>query len=82
MWCFDEDCNRKDRDVDVYDGLFKEDEHYVAFDSPGELIEKIRYYKDNEKERMKIVNNAYQNAIENHTWDNRAEKFIKVVESL
>jgi len=82
MWGFDKNCNRQDRDVDVYDGLFEEDKHYVAFDSLDELAEKVRYYRDNEAERKVIVNNAYQNAIKYHTWDSRAEKFMKIVENV
>ena len=79
MWCFDEDCNRKDRKVNVYEDLFEEDKHYIAFSSLGELREKILFYKDNDEERMKIVNNAYEYAVNNHTWDHRADKFIDVV---
>jgi len=79
MWCFDENCNRKDRDVDVYGELFEEDKHYVAFESPEELKEKVLYYKENEDERKKIVNNAYEHALKNHTWDNRAEQFLETI---
>ena len=79
MWCFDESCNRKDRDVDVYGELFEEDKHYVAFESPEELKEKVLYYKENEDERKKIVNNAYEHALKNHTWDNRAEQFLETI---
>ena len=79
MWCFDENCNREDREVDVYEGLFEEDKHYIAFSSLGELKEKILFYRDNEEERMKIVNNAYEHALNNHTWAHRADKFIDVV---
>lgn len=79
MWSFDDDCNRKDRDVNVYEGLFEEDVHYVAFDSPEELRQKVLFYKNNEAARLKIVQAAYENAIKNHTWDNRAEKFINVI---
>ncbi len=82
MWGFDHNCNRVDKDIDVYAGLFEEDKHYVAFETPGELLEKVRYYKENETERMKIVNQAYDNAIENHTWDARADKFMNVVRSI
>ena len=82
MWCFDHDCNRVDRDVNVYEGLFEEDKHYVAFASPEELVEKIRYYKENESARKEIVEAAYKNAMENHTWDHRAAKFINVLEQL
>jgi len=76
MWCFDKNANRKDRDLNVYDSLFQENIHYVAFDSPEELREKIVYYKDNEEERKRIVNNAYTHALQNHTWLHRAQKFI------
>jgi hypothetical protein len=82
MWCFDEDCNRSDKNVDVYENLFEEDKHYVAFETPEELIEKVRYYKDNESERRQIVDQAYLHTIDHHTWNNRAETFIKCIEGL
>jgi len=82
MWGFDHNCNRIDTEKNVYDGLFEEDKHYVAFDSPGELLEKIRYYKQNEHERQKIVQQAYEHSIKNHTWDARAKKFLKVIEQI
>ena len=82
MWCYDEDCNRKDRNINVYEGLFEEDVHYVAFDTLEELREKILFYKNNEPARTKIVNNAYQHALENHTWDKRADKFLQAVKEI
>ena len=77
VWCFDENLNRCDRDVNVYEDLFEEDVHYVAFDSVTELEDKVKFYKDNEDARLKIVKNAYEHAIKHHTWDNRAESFLK-----
>ena len=82
MWCFDDSANRKDRKINVYDGLFLEDEHYVAFNSPEELREKINFYKNNEQERIRIVNNAHEYALKNHTWRHRAQKFIDSINSL
>ena len=70
-------CNRFD-----YLGLFKEDEHCIMFDSVEELAEKVKYYTDpsNESERMKIVNAAYDLAINNHTWRNRGAVLNAVLE--
>ena len=79
MWCFDEDCNRKDRNVDVYGELFERDKHYIDFSTPGELREKILYYRDNETARQEIVRNAHEHVKEFHTWDNRADKFLEII---
>jgi hypothetical protein len=81
-WCFDNNCNKVDKQVDVYEGLFKEDEHFVAFENMQELEEKIKYYKENENERTRIVHQAYKNASENHTWSNRADKLLEVLRGL
>lgn len=80
MWCFDENCNRRDKDVNVYENLFEENKHYVAFETPEEFKEKVLFYKNNESARLKIVHNAYDHVMKNHTWEKRAEKFLNVAE--
>lgn len=42
----------------------KPGEHYVDFSSPDELIEKIKYYSENENERNKIAENGYNKYLE------------------
>ena len=49
------------------------------FDTKEELHEKIEYYLNNDEERMKIVNNAYNHALKNHTYNTRADKFLESI---
>ena len=81
-WCFDFDGNRISKNVNVYDGLFEEDKHYIGFENINEFIQKTRYYKSNTKARQEIIDAAYDHCIKHHTWDNRADKVIKILESL
>jgi spore maturation protein CgeB len=46
------------------------------FSSLEELEEKIRYYLNNEDERMQIIHNAYELVEEKHTWDHRGKFMI------
>jgi len=41
------------------ENFLKPNVHYVEFENEADLIEKINYYLDNEKERDYIVNNGY-----------------------
>jgi len=69
-------CNRFDR---VYSGIFEEDKHCIMFDSLDELEEKLRHYLKNDDERMKIVSNAKDHVLNNHTWMHRAEKLTNTL---
>ena len=70
-------CNRFDK---VYDDLFEEDKHCVMFSSLKELEDKIRFYLNNEDQRIKIVNQAKSHVLENHTWAHRAKKINTILE--
>ena len=69
-------CNRFDR---VYDDLFEEDKHCIMFESLDELEEKLRYYLKNDDERMKIITDAKDHVLNNHTWMHRAEKITNTL---
>ena len=65
-------CNRmvmtdrlsSDRGLDT---LFTDGENIVFYDSMEDAIEKIEFYSNNDKERLRIANNGYQNVLNNHT---------------
>tara|TARA_R110000796_G_scaffold72879_2_gene164383 strand:- start:1013 stop:1933 length:921 start_codon:yes stop_codon:yes gene_type:complete len=69
-------CNRFDR---VYDNIFEEDKHCIMFGSLSELEEKIRYYINNDDKRMKIVKQAKDHVLNNHTWAHRAKKIKDIL---
>ena len=69
-------CNKMDN-LEIYGDMLKDGFNCVMFSTIEEFIEKIKYYLSNEEERMKIVNNAYQDFLENQTWDVRVKDLIK-----
>ncbi|MBW2310379.1 MAG: glycosyltransferase [Deltaproteobacteria bacterium] len=64
---------------DVF-SLFKDGEHLISFDNPGELIEKIKYYLDHYEERERIALQGREEVLKNHTYEHRIEKLLSVVE--
>ncbi|MDD3321946.1 MAG: glycosyltransferase [Paludibacter sp.] len=57
---------------------FKKDEIATA-DDPDEWIQKIDYYLNHEAERKVIAQNARKRALKEHTWDKRADDFIRFI---
>lgn len=58
--------------------LFREDEHYIGFDSVGEAVEKILYYNQNLDQSFEIAK-AGQAAVQPHTWDARIATILEAV---
>ena len=58
--------------------FFEEDKEIVTFKTIEELIEKIKYYIDNEDERLKIVQKAYEKNL-NNTYFNRIKNIINII---
>jgi spore maturation protein CgeB len=52
----------------------------VAIDDPYQWIEKIDYYLNNESEITLISQKAREKALKEHTWHNRADAFLKMVD--
>ena len=71
-------CNKMDN-LKIYGDMLKDGFNCIMFSTIQEFIEKIKYYLSNEEERMKIVNNAYQDFLKNQTWDIRVKELIKKV---
>lgn len=51
--------------------IFTEGKEIEYYQSPKEAVKKILYYLDQSKERELIGYNGQQNAIKNHSWENR-----------
>lgn len=60
--------------------MYKDKENIVFYDINrlDELEEKVKYYLNNEEERQKIVENAYEITSQYNTWDNRAEEILEI----
>lgn len=63
--------------------LFEENKEAVYFSNDCELLEKVKYYLENEKERLSISNNGYHKCInKDYSYDNRIIEILKKVENL
>ena len=56
--------------------LFKEDVHYVGFDSDKELFEKTDYYLRNDVERKKIASAGYEEVRARHSLELRLQTLL------
>ena len=68
-----------DNQRDVF-SLFKDGEHLIRFDNPGELVEKIKYYLDHPDERKEVAKRGRKEVLKNHTYEHRIETLLSVVE--
>jgi spore maturation protein CgeB len=60
-------CNRMIEKI--YENFAIDKFNCVMFDDENDFIQKFKYYIENEKERLNIVNNAYNHFKENLSWD-------------
>jgi glycosyltransferase involved in cell wall biosynthesis len=60
-------------------GKYFTEEEVVAFDEPVKLIEQIDYFLQHEDERAEMSRRSMQKANAQHTWNNRASDFIRVI---
>ena len=60
----------------IYEDMFIDKFNCIMFDDENDFIEKFKYYIKNEKERLKIVNNAYNYFINNITWHHEIKKLL------
>lgn len=67
-----------DNQRDVF-SLFKDGEHLICFDNPGELVEKIEHYLDHPDERERIALQGREEVLKNHTYEHRIEKLLSIV---
>jgi len=72
-------CSRVEDDS-VYSDMIKEDENCVMFSTEDEFFDKAIYYLENEDERMKIVNQAYNHFTNSLTWKHRAQEIKLILE--
>jgi len=57
--------------AEEYDAYFKAGSDVATWETPGELIEKIRYYLDHDAERAAIAQAGRRRALAEHTWNRR-----------
>ena len=67
-------CNRMPQKV--YEDIVIDKTNCVMFDDENDFVNKCKYYLEHEEERMKIVNKAYENFLERHTWEHKVNNLI------
>ena len=66
-----------------YENAFIDCYNCVMYENDlSDLMEKVDYYLNNEMERTKIVEQAYEDAINNHTYTARAMQFVELIKKL
>ena len=60
---------------------YEEGKEIACFESPEELVDKVRYYLANEQERLQIAKAGYERCINENSFSNRAQVIIDKYES-
>lgn len=60
--------------------MYKDNESIVFYDvnKENDLVEKVKYFLNNEQERNRIIENAYEITSTYNTWDNRADEILQI----
>ena len=56
--------------------LFEVGKEIEVFRSSGELVDKVRYYLENNDQRLSIARLGHEKFLKDHTWRNRVQQFI------
>ena len=61
------------------DTLFREGEHFVAYDGLDDLVEVIRFYLEHDDERERIARQGYELVLSKHTYRIRVEEMLDMI---
>jgi len=61
------------------ENLFTIGEHLDIYNSKQELLDKVKFYLSNDELRNKISESGYNHVRKNHTFVNRAEEILKII---
>lgn len=62
--------------------FFEEGKEIVCFDTAEEMLDKIDYYLSHDAERERIAQAGRERALRDHTWAQRVERMVKLMEEL
>jgi len=60
--------------------LFELDREVVAYTSPDDCVEKIRYLLDHENEREAIARAGQERTLKEHTYYHRMQELVDIVQ--
>ena len=61
--------------------LFTIGKNIITYNDKLDLIDKIKYYLNNEDERNEITKNSFNHVKENHTYNNRAKQLVEIIKN-
>lgn len=62
--------------------MFETRKEIETYQNENELIEKIKYYLNNPKERQKIAKKGHERAYRDHTAEKRVKRIIEIIEEI
>lgn len=62
-----------------FSDCYVENQDYVCFESPDDMMSKIEYYLIHEKERTEIAKNGYEKTLKKHTFLHRVNEIINII---
>lgn len=65
--------------VKGYKDIFIEDREMVSFKSPKEMVEKVRFYLNDDKNREMIAEQGYRRTLQEHTYTYRIMQLLKII---
>lgn len=66
--------------LEELDLVAKRDVEYISFTHDKECLEKVEYYLDHPEEAEKIFQAQLKNIKENHTYENRVEEILRILD--
>jgi spore maturation protein CgeB len=59
--------------------LFEPDKEVLAYNSPDECVEKVKYYLEHEAERLAIAKAGQDRTLQQHTYFHRMQEYMQIV---
>ena len=59
---------------------FKDGDEIVLYKNNYNLLKKVKFYLNNDQERIRIANNGYKRLLKEHTYEHRIKKFFQIVQ--
>ena len=59
---------------------FKDGDEIVLYKNNYNLLKKVKFYLNNDQERIRIANNGYNRLLKEHTYEHRIKKIFQIVQ--
>ena len=62
--------------------IFNIGEEIVTYNSSDDLVDKVKYYLENDDEREAIAQKGFERYLKDYTWERRVEQFLSFIDKL